>query len=202
MASGSRQFTWQWFIKEAIVPLLMTVLLVLITFSIERGITLARAGGKGRINVFVKNLQNYLANDKIEDAIVACDKQKGSLANVMKAGLLRYRALQKDNVLSKDRRFLLFRRSLKKLPHWSCRCSHGISLFFDHCFHFRTYRTYGNCTWYDPCFCCTGPGRRSRCLALATGISEALINTALVSVVRCLLSSCTISIQRRSIAYI
>ena len=74
----------------------MTVLLVLITFSIESGITIARASGKGRLNVFVKNLQNYLANDKIEDAIAACDKQKGSLANVMKAGLFRYRTLQKD----------------------------------------------------------------------------------------------------------
>src|SRR5271157_6378277 len=52
-----------------IVPLLMTVLLVLITFSIERGITLVRASGKGRLNVFVKNLQDYLHNDKIEDAI-------------------------------------------------------------------------------------------------------------------------------------
>jgi biopolymer transport protein ExbB len=88
-----------------IVPLLMTVLLVLITFSIERGITLARAGGKGRINVFVKNLQNYLANDQIEEAIVSCDKQKGSLANVMKAGLERYRTLQKDTSFKRPEDF-------------------------------------------------------------------------------------------------
>jgi hypothetical protein len=47
-----------------IVPLLMTVLLVLITFSIERGITLCTCRRKRKINVFVKNLQNYLANDR------------------------------------------------------------------------------------------------------------------------------------------
>src|ERR1039457_1693130 len=79
-----------------VVPLLMTVLLVLFTFTIERAITLTRATGKGSINVFVKNLQTQLDNNEIDQAIESCDKQKGSLANVMKAGLLRYKALQSD----------------------------------------------------------------------------------------------------------
>ena len=43
-----------------IVPLLMTVVLIMFTFTIERGITITRAKGKGRINVFVKQLQEYL----------------------------------------------------------------------------------------------------------------------------------------------
>ncbi len=61
--------------------------LVLIIFIFERIITLSRAKGKGRLNTFVRNLQTLLAEDKIEEAMEACDKQKGSLANVMKAGL-------------------------------------------------------------------------------------------------------------------
>ena len=89
-----------------IVPLLMTVNLILIIFSVERLITLTRASGKGRINVFVKNLQTLLDNNKIEDAIVACDKQKGSLANVMKAGLVRYRSLQDDKTMVKDQKIV------------------------------------------------------------------------------------------------
>ena len=40
-----------------IVPILMTCVLVLIIFIFERVITLSRAKGKGRLNVFVKNIQ-------------------------------------------------------------------------------------------------------------------------------------------------
>ena len=76
-----------------IVPILMTCVLTLIIFVFERGITLSRVQGKGRLNVFVANIQSLLAQDKIEEAITACDKQKGSLANVLKAGLVRYRDL-------------------------------------------------------------------------------------------------------------
>ncbi|HPB12735.1 MAG TPA: MotA/TolQ/ExbB proton channel family protein, partial [Bacteroidales bacterium] len=79
-----------------IVPILMTCVLVLVIFVFERLITLSRAKGKGRINTFVRKLQGLLEADKIEEAIVECDKQKGSLANVMKAGLSRYRDLQND----------------------------------------------------------------------------------------------------------
>jgi biopolymer transport protein ExbB len=40
------------------------------------------------LNTFVSELQADLAADKIEEAMDACDQQKGSLANVMKAGLI------------------------------------------------------------------------------------------------------------------
>ncbi len=70
-----------------IVPILMTCVLILIIFVIERTITLSRAKGKGRLNSFLRQLQNLLDQDKIEEAVEACDKQKGSLANVMRAGL-------------------------------------------------------------------------------------------------------------------
>jgi biopolymer transport protein ExbB len=89
-----------------IVPLLMTCVLTLIIFTFERFITLGRAKGKGRLNTFVRSLQTLLAEDKIEEAMEACDKQKGSLANVMKAGLSRYRDLQTRN-LKKTRKFFL-----------------------------------------------------------------------------------------------
>ena len=94
-----------------IVPILMTCVLVLITFIIERIITLTRAKGKGRLNAFVSQLQGLLAADKIEEAMDACDKQRGSLANVMKAGLTRYRDLQKDKELEKDQKILSIQKS-------------------------------------------------------------------------------------------
>jgi biopolymer transport protein ExbB len=162
-----------------IVPLLMTVVLVLITFSIERGITLSRANGKGKINVFVKNLQNFLANDQIEDAIVACDKQKGSLANVMKAGLLRYRALQKDLTLSKDQKILALQKEFEEataleLPMLSrnlviLSTIASISVLIG---------LLGTVLGMIRAFAALAQAGAPDALALATGISEALINTA------------------------
>ena len=162
-----------------IVPLLMCILLVLITFSIERGITLARAGGKGRINVFVKDLQDYLANDKIEEAIVACDKQKGSLANVMKAGLLRYRGLQKDITLSKDQKILALQKEFEEataleLPLLSrnlviLSTIASISVLIG---------LMGTVLGMIRAFAALAQAGAPDALALATGISEALINTA------------------------
>ena len=100
-----------------IVPLLIACILVLLTFSIERAFTLARAQGKGRLNVFVKNLQNLVASGNLSEGIDTCDKQKGCLANVLKAGLVRYGELQKDTTLENDQKVIALQKNLKKLLH-------------------------------------------------------------------------------------
>jgi biopolymer transport protein ExbB len=162
-----------------IVPLLITVNLLVIIFAFERGITLAKAAGKGRINVFVKQLQNFLANDKIEDAVAACDKQKGSLANVMKAGLLRYRALQNDPHLVKDQKILALQKEFEEataleLPMLSrnlviLSTIASISVLIG---------LLGTVLGMIRAFGALAQAGAPDALALATGISEALINTA------------------------
>jgi biopolymer transport protein ExbB len=54
-----------------IVPLLISCILILLTFSIERAITLSRAKGKGRLNVFVRNIQTAIAANQIEESQAA-----------------------------------------------------------------------------------------------------------------------------------
>lgn len=162
-----------------IVPLLMTVNLILIIFSVERLITLTRASGKGRINVFVKNLQGLLDNNKIEDAIVACDKQKGSLANVMKAGLVRYRSLQDDKTLVKDQKIVALQKEFEEasaleLPMLSrnlviLSTIASISVLIG---------LLGTVLGMIRAFGALAQAGSPDALALATGISEALINTA------------------------
>ena len=162
-----------------IVPLLMTVNLILIIFSVERLITLTRASGKGRIGVFVKHLQNLLDNNKIEDAIVACDKQKGSLANVMKAGLIRYRTLQDDKTLVKDQKILALQKEFEEasaleLPMLSrnlviLSTIASISVLIG---------LLGTVLGMIRAFGALAQAGSPDALALATGISEALINTA------------------------
>jgi biopolymer transport protein ExbB len=76
-----------------IVPLLIGMFLMVVTFSIERFLTISRALGKGNISDFIRRVQYHLANRNIDAALSECDKQRGSVANVMKAGLRRYKEM-------------------------------------------------------------------------------------------------------------
>lgn len=162
-----------------IVPLLMTVVLVMFTFTIERGITITRAKGKGRLNVFVKRLQGFLNANQIDEALDACDKQRGSLANVMKAGLLRYKALQDDKTLEKDQKILALQKEFEEataleLPMLSrnlviLSTIASISVLIG---------LMGTVLGMIRAFAALAQAGAPDALALATGISEALINTA------------------------
>lgn len=76
-----------------IVPLLIGMLLMVITFSIERYLTIRKALGQGSISDFIRRVQYHLANRNVDAALSECDKQRGSVANVMKAGLRRYKEM-------------------------------------------------------------------------------------------------------------
>src|ERR1700733_2004659 len=62
----------------SIVPWLIGILLIVLTFAIERFITIQSAKGKGSIEAFVSRVRAMLTNGKINDAIAECDKQRGS----------------------------------------------------------------------------------------------------------------------------
>jgi biopolymer transport protein ExbB len=162
-----------------IVPLLMTAVLVLIIFIIERIITLSRAKGKGRLNTFVSQLQNLLAQDKIEEAMEACDKQQGSLANVMKAGLLRYRDLQNDKELEKDQKILSIQKSFEEATALELpMLSKNMVIFSTLASISVLIGLIGTVLGMIKAFMALAQSGAPDALALAEGISEALINTA------------------------
>ena len=162
-----------------IVPILMTCVLSLIIFVIERLITLSRAKGKGRLNVFVRKLQNLLAEDKIEEALEACDKQKGSLANVMKAGLARYRDLQKDEELEKDQKILSIQKSFEEATALELpMLSKNMVIFSTLASISVLIGLIGTVLGMIRAFAALAQSGAPDALALSQGISEALVNTA------------------------
>jgi biopolymer transport protein ExbB len=162
-----------------IVPILMTCVLVLFIFIIERTITLSRAKGKGRINTFVSELQSLLAADKIEEAMDACDQQKGSLANVMKAGLTRYRDLQKDKDLEKDQKILSIQKSFEEATALELpMLSKNMVIFSTLASISVLIGLIGTVLGMIRAFAALAQSGAPDSLALATGISEALVNTA------------------------
>ena len=162
-----------------IVPILMTCVLVLIIFIIERSITLSRAKGKGRLNTFVSELQADLASDKIEEAMEACDRQKGSLANVMRAGLTRYRDLQKDKELEKDQKILSIQKSFEEATALELpMLSKNMVIFSTLASISVLIGLIGTVLGMIRAFAALAQSGAPDALALATGISEALVNTA------------------------
>ncbi len=76
-----------------IVPVLMACFLMVLTFSIERFITISKAAGKGSVSNFVRAVKAALNSDDINAALQQCDKQQGSVGNVVRTTLLKYKEM-------------------------------------------------------------------------------------------------------------
>jgi biopolymer transport protein ExbB len=85
-----------------IVPVLLGCLLMVIVFSFERFFVISKASGTGNLDKFMANLQGSIAQGNMEDAINACDKQKGSVANAIKSALVKYQEVKKEGFNSEE----------------------------------------------------------------------------------------------------
>jgi biopolymer transport protein ExbB len=85
-----------------IVPVLMGLLLMVIVFSFERYMVITKAAGKGNLDTFMKKVQGDIKEGKIDEAIAACDKQQGSVANAIKSALVKYQDVKKEGFNSEE----------------------------------------------------------------------------------------------------
>lgn len=86
----------------AVVPVLMGLFLMVIVFSFERFFVISKASGKGNLDVYMKNVQSSIVNGDIDGAIASCDKQQGSVANAIKAALIKYQEVKKEGFNSEE----------------------------------------------------------------------------------------------------
>jgi biopolymer transport protein ExbB len=163
-----------------IVPILMSIVVIIIAFTIERLLTLTQAKGKGRLNVFIRNLQTMINNNQIEAAIAECDKQRGSLANVMKAGLSKYHELIKDNSLDKEQKVAALQKELEEATSLELPMLSKNLVIISTCASIATLvGLIGTVLGMIKAFSALAQAGAPDAVALANGISEALINTAL-----------------------
>jgi biopolymer transport protein ExbB len=85
-----------------IVPVLLGMLLMVVVFSIERFIVISKAAGKANLDTFMRNVQGNIKEGNIEAAIAACDKQQGSVANAIKSALVKYQDVKKEGFNSEE----------------------------------------------------------------------------------------------------
>lgn len=97
-----------------IVPILIGALLTVITFVVERLLTVSKATGRGSIAEFIRKVQYHLANKDVDKAMAECDRQKGSVGNVMKAGLRKYKEMIGNTELTTEQKVLNIQKEVEE----------------------------------------------------------------------------------------
>ncbi|GGM73196.1 flagellar motor protein MotA [Dyadobacter beijingensis] len=163
-----------------IVPILMTCFLVVLTFTIERLITLSKASGTGSIDAFVRKVRSLLDKNQIEEAIKECDKQKGSVGNVIKAGLLKYKQLTTETALDKEQKLAALQKEIEEATTLELpMLQKNLTIIATLAGASTLLALLGTVIGMIKAFAALGTSGSPDSAALATGISEALINTAL-----------------------
>lgn len=111
---GPKSALYNMYLGGIIVPILIGTFLTAITFIVERFLTIAKANGTGNNADFVRKVQYHLANKNVDAALAECDKQKGSVGNVMKAGLHRYKEMINNNELNTEQKVLAIQKEVEE----------------------------------------------------------------------------------------
>ena len=102
------------FMGGIIVPILQTLFLTVIVLSVERAIALKSAKGAGNISKFVAGVKACLAKGDIAGARKLCKTQKGSVAAVVDAALIRYEEMDKNTVLTKEQKVQTLQKEVEE----------------------------------------------------------------------------------------
>jgi biopolymer transport protein ExbB len=111
---GAKTALARMYLGGIIVPILIGCLLTVLTFVVERFLTIIKATGSGNINEFIRKVQYHLANKNVDSAIAECDRQKGSVGNVMKAGLRRYKEMITNSELDTEQKVLAIQKEVEE----------------------------------------------------------------------------------------
>jgi len=164
-----------------IIPFLIGMLLMVIVFSIERYLTIRKALGNGSISDFIRKVQYHLANRNVDAALSECDKQRGSVGNVMKAGLRRYKEMISEGGMNTDQKVISIQKEVEEATALELPMLQKNLVFLSTITSVGTLvALLGTVIGMIKSFSALGKeGGAGAAAELAVGISEALYNTAL-----------------------
>lgn len=163
-----------------IVPILISLLMMVITFGIERVLTISKAKGKGNIKNFIQRIRTLLSTNNVNQAIAECDHQKGSVANVVKAGLTKYGELSKNGGVESDKKVLIIQKDIEETTQLEMPMLEKNLVIIATIASIATLLgLLGTVLGMIKAFAALATAGAPDAVALANGISEALINTAL-----------------------
>ena len=162
-----------------IVPVLMGLFLMVIVFSFERFFVIGKATGKGNVDQFVKKIQGFIGSGNIDSAISECDKQEGSVANVIKSGLKKYKEMDVDTKLNTEQKCLAIQKDIEEATSLEMpMLEQNLTVIATLVSIGTLTGLLGTVTGMIKAFAALSSAGSPDQAALANGISEALINTA------------------------
>ncbi len=164
-----------------IVPILITFMITVIVFSFERFFVLRKASGSGNLDNFVVKVRSLLNQNKVDEAIEECDRQQGSVGNVVKEGLTTYKALAHDTNLNKEQKMVALNKAIEEATTLEMPMLEKNMMILSTLGTVATLvALLGTVIGMIKAFFALGDGGGTPdAAALSIGISEALINTAL-----------------------
>ena len=164
-----------------IVPILISFMIIVIVFSIERALVLRKASGTGNVDNFVLNVRRLLNQNKVDEAIEECDRQEGSVGNVVKEGLTTYKALSHDTTMNKEQKMVALNKSIEEATTLEMPMLEKNMMILSTLGTVATLvALLGTVIGMIKAFSALGAGGGTPdSAALSIGISEALVNTAL-----------------------
>jgi biopolymer transport protein ExbB len=163
-----------------VVSVLIALLMMVVTFGIERIITISSATGRGSIKKFVTKIRSLVTSNNITQAIAECDRQRGSVANVVRAGLLKYNELSRNTELEPEKKVLLVQKDIEETTQLEMPMLERNLVIIATIASIATLMgLLGTVTGMIRAFRAIATSGAPDAVALSNGISEALINTAL-----------------------
>ena len=97
-----------------VVPIIWTLLFSVVAFSIERFFAIRNAYGRTSLTKFVADIKKALEKNDLATARQLCDKQRGSVANVVGSTLRKYAEMETNTVLTKEQKILAIQKELEE----------------------------------------------------------------------------------------
>lgn len=163
-----------------LVPILIACFLTVLTFSIERFITIRKSKGSGRIENFIRKIRSLMASGDLNAAKAECARQGGSIANVVNAGITMYSQMQSDTELNKENKIAGIQKELEEATTLELpMLSKNLVIISTIASIATLIGLLGTVFGMIRAFSALANAGAPDAVALSTGISEALVNTAL-----------------------
>lgn len=168
------------YVGGPVVSLLICLSIMVIAITIERFLTLKKAAGKQPIPKFFKNVVDLIREDKLDEAVAACDKQRGSVANVLKSAITRYQEVTADkSSIDKEKQLIEVQRAVEETLMLETPLLEKNLIALSTIASIATMAgLLGTTIGMIRAFGALAQSGAPDAIALSTGISEALINTA------------------------
>jgi biopolymer transport protein ExbB len=163
-----------------LVPILMALMFIVLAVIVERFFTISAAKGKGNIPAFVRRIKNLLDQRDLSGATAECDAQRGSVANVIREGLHKYAEVEKMPGMAKETKVLAIQQEIEEATALELPTLERNLIILATISSIATLMgLLGTVFGMIRAFSAIATSGAPDAVALSTGISEALINTAL-----------------------